>query len=198
LPLILGLHIRLFQCPELISEASIEFFRRHQPVGCRDVYTTGLLQDKGVEAFTSNCLSLIFPRRIGNPALQTEVFVVSRDERITNYLPHSIGPYTFLSHYTGSRDFSANLVQAQGILEIYRTRAKLIITTLLHCALPAIAMGIPVVVLYPNINWEPEPIDVSDRKLDILDRFYEMAAQWAAKPLPPIGPLAPASVLPPF
>jgi len=85
-------------------------------------------------------------------------------------------------------------------------------------------MGIPVVVLYPlndeaghnsdqerfssleelvrvyrfqeieNINWKPEPIDVSDRKLDILDRFYEMAARWAAKPLPPIGPLAPASV----
>ena len=90
--------------------------------------------------------------------------------------------------------------------------------------MPAIAMGTPVVVLYPlndkaahnsdrerfssleelvrvyrfeeieNINWKPEPIDVSDRKLDILDRFYEMAAQWAAKPLPPIGPLAPASV----
>ena len=119
-------------------------------------------------------------------------------------------------------------MQARGILEIYRSRAKLIITTLLHCALPAIAMGIPVVVFYPlndkeahnsdrerfssleelvrvhrfdeieNINWKPEPIDISDRKLDILDRFYEMAAQWAAKPLPPIGPLAPASVLPPF
>jgi hypothetical protein len=227
MPLILGFHIRLFQCPELISEASIEFFRQHQPIGCRDVYTTSLLRNRGVQAFTSNCLSLTFPRRIDNRAAQTEVFVVSRDERIKNYLPHSIGSYTFVSHYTGSRDFSANLVQAQELLETYRSRAKLIVTTLLHCALPAISMGIPVVVFYPlndeaahnsdrerfssleelvrvyrfdeieNVNWKPTPIDISETKLAILDRFYEMTAQWALKPLSPIGPLAPASVLPP-
>ncbi len=226
-PLILGFHIKLFQCPEMISEASIEFFRRHQPIGCRDVYTQNILQAKGVQAFTSNCLSLTFPRRIDNPATQTEVFVVSRDETIKSHLPHSIGPYTFVSHYTGSRDFSANLVHAQELLETYRSRAKLIITTLLHCALPAIAMGIPVVVFYPlndmpahisdrerfssleelvplhrfdqieYVNWKPEPIDVSDLKLKIIDHFCEIAAQWVVNPLPSIGPLAPPSVLPP-
>ena len=86
-PLIHGFHIRLFQCPELISDASIDFFRRHQPIGCRDVYTETLLRSKGVEAFTSNCLSLTLSRRIEDPATQTEVFVVSRDERIKDYLP---------------------------------------------------------------------------------------------------------------
>jgi len=227
LPLILGFHIRLFQCPELISEASIEFFRRHQPIGCRDVYTKILLQSKGLQTFTSNCLSLTFPRRIDNPSIQTEVFVVSRDERIKNFLPQSIGPYTFVSHYTGSRDFTANFVEAQELLETYRSRAKLIITTLLHCALPAIAMGIPVVVFYPlndlaghlsdrerfssledlvriygfdeieDVNWTPEPIDVSDVKLQIVDNFYKMATRWGVEPLPSIGPLAPSSALPP-
>jgi len=89
-------------------------------------------------------------------------------------------------------------------------------------------MGIPVVVFYPlndkeahasdrerfssleelvrvyrfdeieAVDWKPEPIDVSDRKLDILDRFYEMAVQWVVKPVPPVGPLAPPSVLPPY
>jgi hypothetical protein len=155
------------------------------------------------------------------------VFVVSRDERIKNHLPQLIGPYTFVSHYTGSKDFAANLVQAEELLETYRSRAKLIITTLLHSALPAIAMGIPVVVFYPlndvtahisdrerfssleelvpihrfdeveNVNWEPEPIDVSDTKLQIFDHFYKMAAQWVVKPLPSIGPFAPPSALPP-
>jgi hypothetical protein len=224
-PLILGFHIRLFQCPELISQASIEFFRRHQPIGCRDVYTKNLLQAMGVEAFTSNCLSLTFPRRIDNPATQTEVFVVSRDKRIKDYLPQSIGPHTFVSHYTGLNDFAANLGQAQELIETYRLRAKLIITTLLHSALPAIAMGIPVVVFYPlnaaaghisdrerfssleelvrvhrfdeieNVNWRPEPIDVGDIKLGIIDDFYKIAAQWVV--VPSIGPLAPPSALPP-
>ncbi|MBI3702328.1 MAG: hypothetical protein HY244_00400, partial [Rhizobiales bacterium] len=85
-PLIDGFHIRLFQCPELVSEASIDYFRRYQPIGCRDVYTEALLRSKGVEAFTSNCLSLTLPRRIDDPATQTEVFVASRDERIKDRL----------------------------------------------------------------------------------------------------------------
>src|SRR5262249_30318207 len=124
-------------------------------------------------------------------------------------------------------DFAANLVRAQELLETYRSRAKFIITTLLHCALPAIAMGIPVVVFYPlndmaahtsdrerfssleelvpihrfdeieTVDWKPEPIDVSDLKLRIIDYFDEMAAQWLVNPLPSLGPLAPPSALPP-
>ena len=35
-PIIYGFHIRLFQCPELLSETSIKFFRSHQPIGCRE------------------------------------------------------------------------------------------------------------------------------------------------------------------
>jgi hypothetical protein len=226
LPLIIGFHIRLFQCPELLSDESTEFFRRYQPIGCRDLHTEALLRQKGVEAFTSNCLSLIFSRRIEDPNTQTEVFVVSRDARIMDHLPQSIAPYTFLSHYTGSSDFIANMAQAEEFLEIYRSRAKLIVTSLLHCALPAIAMGIPVVVFYPinsetghasdrerfsslerlirvyrieeidSVNWNPQPIDVGDIKLQLLDRFYDMAARWRLAPPPPLGPIAPPNVLP--
>jgi hypothetical protein len=225
-PLIHGFHIRLFQCPELISDASIDFFRRHQPVGCRDVYTETLLRSKGVEAFTSNCLSLTLSRRIDCPETQIEVFVVSRDERIKGYIPQSVGQHTFINHYSGSNDFTANMARAEVLLDTYRSRAKLIITTLLHCALPAIAMGIPVVVFYPindetahasdrerfsslqglvrvyhfeeiaSVDWNPKPVDVGETKLEILDRFYEMAARWRVAPSPPTGPIAPSSALP--
>jgi glucokinase len=101
------------------------------------------------------------------------------------------------------------------------------ITTLLHSALPAIAMGIPVVVFYPinneaghvsdrerflsleglvrvyrfeeieSVNWNPEPIDVSEIKLQIFDRLYEKAARWRTASLSRTGPIAPSSVLPP-
>jgi hypothetical protein len=226
-PLLIGFHARPFQCPELLSDESIEFLRRHQPIGCRDLYTENLLRSKGVEAFTSNCLSLTLPRRIDNSATQTELFVVSRDERIKDYLPSSLGPYIFVNHYSGSSDFVANMKRAEELLEVYRSRAKLIITTLLHCALPAIAMGIPVVVFYPlndetayasdrerfssleklipvhrfdeieSVNWHPDPIDVSEIKLQILDRFYEMTARWHIASPPPIGPVASPDALPP-
>ncbi len=207
-PLFFGFHIRLFQCPELVSDASIDYFRRHEPIGCRDTYTESLLRSHGVDAFTTNCLSLTFPRRIERPQTQTDVFVVSRDERIKARLPESIGPYTFVSHYSGSSDFAANMARAQELLETYRSRAKLIVTTLLHCALPAIAMGIPVVVFYPindepahasdrerfsalddlvcvyrfeeiaNVDWNPAPVDVSVLKGQMIERFYELANGW--------------------
>ncbi len=226
-PLIFGFHIRPFQCPELLSDASIDFLRRYQPIGCRDIYTESILRSKGVEVFTSNCLSLTLAGRIENSATQTEVFVVSRDERIRDYIPQSLEPYTFVSHYSGSSDFAANMRRAEELLETYRSRAKLIVTTLLHCALPAIAMGIPVVAIYPlsdetahvsdrerfsslarlmrihrfdeieGVDWSPAPIDVSEIKLQILDRFYQMAARWRIAPPPLMGPIAPSSVLPP-
>ena len=226
-PLIYSFHIRLFQCPELISEPSLDFFRRHQPIGCRDVFTQGLLQSNGVEAFTSNCISLTIPRRVERPETQTEVFVVSRDQRIEQYLPQVVRPYTFLSHYSGSKDFDTNMQRAETLLKTYASRAKLIVTTLLHCALPAVAMGIPVVVFYPlntesghrsdcerfssleqllpihsldeidEVNWEPKALDVSQTKYEILTRFYEMTARWNLPPGAAIGPLAPSTVLPP-
>ena len=225
-PIIDGFHIRLFQCPELVSDESIAFFRSHEPVGCRDEYTENLLRSRGVDAFNSNCLSLTLPRRLDDAAAQTEVFVASRDERIRDYLPKSIGPYTFVSHYSGSTDFAANVTLAEALLETYRSRARLIITTLLHCALPAIAMGIPVVVFYPvndesahasdlerfsaldglvpvhafeemdSVDWNPVPVDVGTAKRESLDRFCELTARWQLAPSPALGPIAPPSLLP--
>jgi hypothetical protein len=226
-PIILGFHVRLFQCPELVSDTSIEYFRKNQPIGCRDTYTTGLLRGKGVEAFTSNCLSITFPRRGADPDMQTECFVVSRDDRIRRLLPQSLGPYTFISHYSGTNDFAANMAQAEHLLGLYQSRARLMVTTLLHCALPAIAMGIPVVVFYPindeaghasdrerfsaldrlvpvyrvdqvdQVDWDARPIDVSEVKLQLLDRFYEMTARLTNAQPPPFGPIAPVGALPP-
>jgi hypothetical protein len=160
------------------------------------------------------------------PETQTEVFVVSKDETIRRFLPEDI-QYRFVSHYSCSGDFAAKMSRAKQLLEEYRSRARLIVTTLLHCALPAIAMGIPVVAFYPpnseaghasdrerfsslekllrvyhidemgEVDWNPRTIDVGAIKLQLLDRFYAMAAaRWRLAPLPAIGPVAPPHVLP--
>jgi hypothetical protein len=102
-----------------------------------------------VDAFLSNCRSLIFDRRPAFPDPAREVFVVSRDRQILDYLPASLGACRFVSHYSDITDFATNKARAADLLRIYRDRAKLIVTTLLHCALPAIAMRIPVVVFWP-------------------------------------------------
>lgn len=205
-PVFLGFHARLFQCPELLSPAALDYYRRHQPIGCRDQYTAGLLGSHDIGVFESHCLTLTFPRRPVNVVQQKEVFVVSRDERILTRLPPSLKPYTFVSHYSGNHHFDENLEEARRLVDRYRTHARLIVTSLLHCALPAIAMGIPVVVFYPpndsrghasdverfsslqklvriyhldeieQVDWRGQTVDVSALKLAMLDAFYGMAA----------------------
>ena len=48
-----------------------------------------------------------------------------------------------------------------------------------------------------SVNWRPDPLDISEVKLHIIDNFHEMAVRWGVEPLPSIGPLAPPSALPP-
>ena len=225
-PLYLGFHIRLFQSPSLIGPEAIAHYKAQGPVGCRDRYTLGLLRAQGVEAFLSHCLTITYPKRLPDPEAQSEVFVVSRDERLCDYLPGDLMSYTFINHYSGDSDFDANMARARALLETYRGRARLIITTLLHCALPAIAMGIPVVVFYPPndgaalvsdhqrfssltdivrvhdlaeaslVDWRGSTPEVGDIKLALIDHFFAMAGRWGAMQTLRVEGIAPSSVLP--
>jgi Capsular polysaccharide synthesis protein/Polysaccharide pyruvyl transferase len=207
-PICVGFHLRPSKSPVLVSDRSLEFLRRVGPVGGRDSFTTELLNERGVEAFESNCLTTLFRRRVSRPQSQVETIVVSRDERLLAAVPAHLGPVTFVNHYTGDTDFEANMRAAVSLIEQYSGRAKLIITTLLHCALPAIAMGIPVVVFYPLntpeghasdlerfsslstivpvhdmestecVDWSPAPVDLGPHKLQLFDRFFELARRW--------------------
>ena len=216
-PIYLGFHIRLFQSPSLVSPAALDHYAANGPVGCRDRNTLSLLTSHGIDAFLSHCLTLTFPRRLPDPERQNEIFVVSRDQQFLEYLPASVGPYNFISQYSESGDFSVNLLQARELIQTYHDRAKLIITTMLHCALPAIAMGIPVVVFFPPnegaahqsdierfsslselvrvfhpseaslVDWRGYSPDVSALKLRLVDAFFAMAEAW--------GPISPPRVV---
>jgi SAM-dependent methyltransferase len=226
IPVYLGFHIRLFQAPTLISPQALEHYRRFGPIGCRDRYTLSLLRSHGIDAFLSHCLSLMFSRRLVDPDNQTETLVVSRDRGILDYLPPSIRSCEFVCHYSGDSDFERNMKRAEELLALYRSKARLIVTTLLHCALPAIAMGIPVVIFFPPqkgertqsdrerfsslqevirvfkpneanlVDWRGYTADISQIKLNAIDRMYELAQRWGPLPGKVLGPIAPASALP--
>lgn len=211
IPIFLGFHIRLNKCPELLSDDALKYYKKFAPIGCRDLYTQQLLESKNIKCFESNCLSLTFQKRCTNSLEQTDIYVVSRDKRLLDILPVEIGDYTYINHYSDTANFDSNMARAEELLELYRNKSKLIITTLLHCALPALAMGIPVVMFYPinnekgsksdkerfsslaklipiyhfdevsEVNWNPEPINTGALKLSMIDHFNELAKRW---PLP--------------
>jgi hypothetical protein len=66
-------------------------------------------------------------------------------------LPHAMrNECEYINHYSHTNDFVKNMTCAQNLLDNYYNNARVVITTFLHCALPCIAMGIPVIVFYPN------------------------------------------------
>lgn len=204
LPVFWGLHLDLKQPHNqayFLSSEVLAYFKRHEPIGCRDRATQSLLQAHGIQAFYSKCLTMTFPRR-QHPPREPLIFLVDVDflpgnmfkqksERITQ----SVGDY-----YPDD----LKMAMAECLLKLYRERAGLIVTSRLHCALPCIAMGIPVVffgdaqdprfsilqdigqTIYPqdvtasdliHINWNPKPLNIESEKHEMIARIRQMVQE---------------------
>jgi len=68
-----------------------------------------------------------------------------------------------VNHYDVKDNFSAYMAAARDLLALYRTQARVVITTFLHCALPCLAMGIPVVVFLPRAQNESQRTSDEER-----------------------------------
>lgn len=196
-PIFLGFHIRLHQSPTLLSEEAIEYYKKHEPIGCRDPHTEILLREKGVSSFESGCLSLTLKNNFRSGG--ENIYVSSRNRNILKIIPNNIN-YKYINHYSDTYNFDINMKRAQELLEKYQS-AKLVVTTFLHCALPCIAMGVPVIVFYPEsfhdinqsdkerfsslsqllriykfseidqVNWNPLSVNVDNLKEDIKKKY---------------------------
>lgn len=144
-PVFVGFHISRFQDSQayFLSGGRLAYLKAHEPIGCRDEGTRLLLEGAGVRAYTTHCLTLTIPRRERQPK-NGKVFIVDGDDlpipfwlrRRAVHESHAIA---------AGLDERAKVDAAQQLLDRYRDQARLVITTKLHCALPCLAMGIPVV-----------------------------------------------------
>ena len=56
-PLFVSFHITPKAANKMLGQKSIEYFKKHEPIGCRDIYTKKLLESKGIKAYFSGCLT---------------------------------------------------------------------------------------------------------------------------------------------
>lgn len=56
-PLVTSFHLNSQAKESLLSNKSIEWFIRHEPIGCRDLYTLDILSNAGIESYLSGCLT---------------------------------------------------------------------------------------------------------------------------------------------
>ena len=168
-PLFISFHISNeygSSAEKLTSPEAIRYYKRFQPIGCRDLHTLELLKNNGIDAYFSGCLTLTlenkFQKRTDN------IYLVDVDDRLKEIVPQDIREKLHcLSHYDKQKDWIDRFYKAQSFLDLY-AQAKLVITSKLHCFLPCLAFGTPAVFIPSN------PEDVRYTGLSELMRIYSL------------------------
>ena len=57
-PLFVSFHINETVEDSMLSEQSVEYLKKHEPIGCRDYHTSEILGKAGIKAYFSGCLTL--------------------------------------------------------------------------------------------------------------------------------------------
>ena len=155
-PLLTSLHIsqlrrsrwrRLPRISEvLLGQRKSEYLRDHGPVGARDQSTLKLLQCHGVESHYSACLTLTLPHPMGERGEDVVACDLPGD-LLTVLTRRAAKRPVIVSHRLERRlSVSDQMKAAQQLLDLY-AHAKAVITTRLHCALPCLALGTPVLFI---------------------------------------------------
>ena len=146
IPVFIGFHIAKKYEAYFTSPECIEYFKRNQPIGCRDEYTMELLKAYGIDAFFSGCLTTTFPKR---EPLNKQGVVCLVDTQTVNYIiPAEIKHHAIhLSHdFQGHPEDRATALI--NLMHKYEHEVSMVITTRLHAALTCSSMGIPVVLFF--------------------------------------------------
>lgn len=126
------------------SDATRDWLRQHGPVGARDLSTLEYLRGIGVEAYFSGCLTLTLRR----PEGPRDAGLVLCD--VPDTVVQALEDRGIVGRRTCHRDEKTKgqerFDSARALLALY-ARATWVVTTRLHCALPCLAMGTPVLLL---------------------------------------------------
>ena len=150
-PVFFAFHVTPQAQPVICSPAGIAYLKHWQPIGCRDRGTQALLAEHGVQTYYSRCVTLTLPRRTRVPS-KGQVFMVGVSPTARYAVPDALRKRAIVVDQAKVRlpitDTALKQALAHELLTQYRERAALVITSKIHCAMPCIAMGIPVVFLY--------------------------------------------------
>ncbi len=155
-----------------------EHFKKNAPIGCRDLKTLWLMRGFGIPAYYSSCLTLTLNNNIISNNNNNEIIWVDNidhpiplevEEKLNELIPNG---FIKISHDPLSIlfDFNSyvidNIKSAENLFAKYQN-AKLVLTTKIHCALPCIGMGVPVILIHPN---------PSDPRLSVLNKLISIVS----------------------
>lgn len=147
-PIFIGVHIN----NEDLVKNNTTYFKKYQPIGCRDTDTVTIFKKYNIGAYFSGCLTLTFDEYNQK---SSEIYLVDVDDH--TYDINKNKEVTVINHTFDIKkkdDLNFRLKFAQDLLNKYK-KAKLVITSRLHCALPCRALNTDVKFIYQYYDNDP-------------------------------------------
>lgn len=149
-PLLVSMYIRDKIRDRFLTPDTIEFFKKNGPVGCRDLSTMNFLQENGIEAYFTGCLTLTLQanQHIKETRGGDYILCVDVPEKIVKEIKTRTNRpvYDITRMLTVSVNSVQRLELARIMLYIYHN-AHCVVTPRLHVALPCVAFETPVALL---------------------------------------------------
>ncbi len=138
-PVYLGLTL----AKDMLTPIEIKYLKKFAPVGCRDERTYNTMQKYGINSYVGGCITILLPQRRSKGS---KVFIVEPPNELLPFIPNDIKENAVFCMHNLYGSCDDPLLLAKQQLEAYAADAKLVITSLLHSAMPCMAMGIPVIL----------------------------------------------------
>ena len=158
-PIYLSIHIT--NVNNLDSKA-INNLKKYQPIGCRDMYTFNGLKKYKIDTYFSSCLTttLDIDYSVNETEKTNEIifndYSFGYNSKIDNYI-RSLSSYDFNNIVYTTHFFNMDLSHferfkiARNLIFKY-AKAKLVITSRIHCALPCLALNTPFIFVNKDYN----------------------------------------------
>lgn len=156
-----------------------EDLKAHAPVGARDLNTQRMLERNGIPSYFSGCVTLTLPRKFQKrPPLNTCVCLTDVTEATVDYVRKQYPDITVhvIEHepvklpplVDQGASWEQRFAQVEKLLELYQN-VTAVVTTRLHCALPCLALGTPVLLL------KDDDVLIEQSRLDGLSELVRTA-----------------------
>lgn len=138
---------------DFFTEHNVAYFQKYAPVGCRDRHTLNMFEMRNIKAYFSGCLTLTLDKQ-PNIVKKDRIYLVDVDDEIRKKtesfgLPYEILTATHDMQPHAQFDWNIRREAVQKLLAEYQS-ARLVVTTRLHCALPCLALGTNVILIYES------------------------------------------------
>ncbi|MDD4387377.1 MAG: polysaccharide pyruvyl transferase family protein [Clostridia bacterium] len=137
---------------EYLRKFTAEYLNKYGPVGARDFTTKAKLEKENINCYFSGCMTLTI-NKFDNIDKGDYICAVDLNEDSINRLKQLYGnkEIKYITHRLDVNEnrelsYEQRLNNVEELLKVYQG-AEFVVTTRLHCALPCVSLGTPVVLL---------------------------------------------------